>query len=281
MTMYQLKTVSYFEKKDIQAVLADYEPSGPTIHDITHQTAKTLIEKLLAQHPNYKHRHIGFKEIILALVGENKELFVESIDFQERVKEELHMIMHFLDLVENKNLVGALKLSILPLLLSNYGGNEAKVKLVIFSIYLSTKDLLSIIETLHEISNQEINQEVELVHNNYQTFIAQLRHLRVTKNKLKGFSAHKQTESERSHVREPMTKNDLIEKSKIQIIEHEFKNHLRESLGLERLDEEPDDPYRPFPVYRKINGKHILQNQQELWEHDPLKYLEEIKKLPH
>ncbi len=247
MKMHQMKILANSETEDT---------------DSLRQVAKTLIEKLLTQHPDYKHRHIGFKEIILAMVGENKKLFIESIDFQERVKEELHMIMHFLDLVENKNLVGALKLSILPLLLQNYGGNETKVKLVIFAIYLSTKDLLSIVETLHEISNKEINQEVELVHNNYQTFIAQLRHLRVTKNKLKGFSAHKQNESESQHVREPMTKNDLIEKSKMQIIEHEFKNHLRESLELDKLDEEPDDPYRPFPIYRKVDDKHTLQNQQ-------------------
>jgi hypothetical protein len=248
--------------------------------DILRQVAKTLIEKLLTQHPGYKHRHIGFKEIILAMVGENKKLFIESIDFQERVKEELHMIMHFLDLVENKNLVGALKLSILPLLLQNYGGNETKVKLVIFAIYLSTKDLPSITETLHEISNKGINQTIESVHDHYQKFIKELRHLRVTKNKLKGFSAHKQNKLEDTLIRNPMTKNDLIEKAKMQTIEHDRKNELRAKLGLEILNREPDDPYRPFPIYKKIKGKHELQNQQELWEHDPLKYLEEIKALP-
>ena len=261
-------------------LLEDEEPRTPAIQDLARQAANTLIEKLLIQHPDYKHRNIGFKEITLSLVGTNAELFIESVEFQERIKEELHMIMHFLDLIENKNLVGALKLSILPLLLHNYGGNETKVKLVIFAIYLSTKDLVSITETLHEISNKEPNQEIERVHQKYQKFIGELRHLRIIKNKMKGFSAYKQNSPKVSNSREPMNKNDLIEKSKIQILEHEFKNNLRQDLGLEKLKLEPDDPYCPPSIYRKINGKYLLQNQQELWEHDPLKYLEEIKALP-
>ena len=73
---------------------------------------------------------------------------------REKIKANLQIIMRFINLINNKDFVSDLKLKYLPAALRNLGGNDTAIKQVILAVYLSVKDITSILNTLNRFIHQ-------------------------------------------------------------------------------------------------------------------------------
>lgn len=209
------------------------QPGIKTIRSYKDDFEEEVIMEMQQQFRDYRHFDIGFGAMLDSLIFGISEPVLKNTEFRTEIKYELKLIMSYMHMVREVNLVRDLKTSLFPMLLMGAAGNRTVVKQIILATHLSIKAMHFITETYSEILKRDENQNPELVAELYSQMLADLRLINNRYNRI-----------------EQMVDSRMRTKrmEQLKLLKLRRKNIIRRALGLRTHHRLPDDPFRSLPV---------------------------------
>lgn len=217
------------------------QPGIKPIRSYRDDFEEEVIAEMQQQFRGYRHFDIGFGAMLDSLIFGISEPILRNTEFRAEIKYELKLIMSYMHMVREVNLIRDLKTSLFPMLLMGAAGNRTVVKQIILATHLSIKAMHFITETYSEILKRDDNQNPELVADLYSQMLADLRLINNRYNRIE-------------QIADTQLRNKRLEQLKL--LKLRRKNIIRRALGLGTHHRLPDDPFRSLPVmvHNEVDG---------------------------